>query len=273
MKFPKIISSKKRIFFGVYTLVAFLAVHIGNENSFLEIIRIPSYYSDLFLALSCSFALAFYLNRLSKWLEKKFSWDGQSKPRLKAQILYGVLFPTVLLLSIEAVYLSMINIRLEDSSILYLELPIIFVLCLTINLGHIVLYQNTQVKRLQQLPTVEEPQDSRKENFIVQVGKGFLKIPMEEVAYFKIQNKLTFLITQNGQSYLYDYPFKEIIEDLPSESFFQLNRQVIAKRNSIVKSLHTNTRRLQIQLSPSIDEQVFVAKTKASVFLNWLQSA
>ena len=265
--------SNKRIFFAVYTLVAFLAVHTGNENSFLQIIRIPSYYTDLLLALLCSFALGFYLDRLCKGLEQKFSWESQSKQRVRLQLFYGVLLPTSVLLGIEGIYLSVINIRFEDSSILYLELPIIFTLCLIINLCHIVFYQNSQVKRLEHLSALEKPQNVYKENFVVQVGRGFLSVPLDEVAYFKIQNKLTFLITQNGQSYLYDYSFKEIIDALPSESFFQLNRQVIAKRNSIIKSKQTNTRRLQIELSPSIDERVFVAKTKASGFLTWLQSA
>ena len=266
---PKDKIADRWMFFFTYPFIAFLAVHIGNENSFSQLLRIPSYYSDLFLALCCSFALGLYTRRLCVWLEQKFSWIEEPKRRLMAQLILGVILPSGLILGMEAIYLSLLNVKLKESSIFYLELPIIIILCLLINLIYIVLLKNYQTTELQKSL---ETREDYKENFVVQAGKSFLSIPRDEVAYFKIQNKLTFLITKNGQSYIYDFPFKSIIDGLPPEEFFQLNRQVIAKRTNIKNSIQTETRRLKIELSPSMDEQVFVAKTKASDFINWFQS-
>lgn len=258
--------------FFFYTFIAFLAVHIGNENRFVELIRIPSYYTDLLLALCCSFTLGYYIHELVQWMELKFPWLEVPKTRLIAQLLLGVILPSAVILGLEVIYLSILNIKLENSSIFYLELPVIFILCLVINFLHISLYQNYLTRRLRKKGNSEKERTDYKQNFVVQAGKGFLNIPSDEVAYFKILNKLTFLVTQNGQSYLYDFLFKEIIDGLPPEEFFQLNRQIIAKRSSIVKSVQTDTRRLKIELTPSMEEPIFVSKNKASNFMTWLHS-
>ena len=256
-----------------YPMLAILVVHVGNENSFEELLQIPSYYTDLLLALGCSCAVGWYIDKLVRWMDAEITWSAAFKKRLVAQLLLGVALPTLISVGIEVIYLSFLDIIIKDSSIFYLELPLIFMLCLIINLIQLVRYQNSFASEFQKSTTIESDEKEHKRYFAVQAGKGFLNIPVDEVAYFKIQNKLTFLITQDGQSYIYDFPFKEIMESLPPEAFFQLNRQVIARRNSILKSHPTKTRRLEIKLSPSLDERVFVAKTKASGFLDWLQSA
>lgn len=256
------------MFILIYPLIAFLAVHIGNENSLRQLLQIPSYYSDLLLALCCSFGLGWYTRELCMWLEIKFSWTEDPKQRLIVQLILGVILPSSVILFIEAIYLSILNVKLEDSSIFYLELPIIIILCLMINLIYLVLLKNRQTPEIQNVLEKE----NYTENFVVQAGKGFLSISRDDVAYFRIQNKLTFLITEDGQSYLYDVPFKSIIDGLPPKEFFQRNRQVIAKRNNIKRSIQTETRRLKIELCPTMEEQVFVSKTKASDFINWFQN-
>ena len=260
------------MFFFIYPLIAFLAVHIGNENSFSELIGIRSYYTDLLLALFCTFALGWYTRRLCVWLEQKFSWTTEPKRRLMAQLFLGVILPSAVIIGLEVIYLSILDIDLEDSSIFYLELPVIFILCLIINFLHSFLYQNYLAQNLGKKQGIKKERTDYKQNFVVQSGKGFVNIPSDEVAYFKIINKLTFLVTQGGENYLYDFAFKEIINGLPPEEFFQLNRQIIAKRSSIIKSVQTDTRRLKIELAPSLEEPIFVSKIKASYFMTWLHS-
>nr|WP_299340134.1 LytTR family DNA-binding domain-containing protein [Allomuricauda sp.] len=265
------IPSDKWMFVYIYPLLGLLVVHIGNENTFKELIQIPSYYYDVALAITCSCMLGIYIKRLFLWMNRKLPWNQRPKKRFAVQFLLGIVLPTTTLIFIETVYLFLLNIKLEDSSIFYLELPLIFIFCLLINLIYTVLYYNQLVKGFQKQEKNYMVKD-HKSHFVVQKGKRWLNIPLDEVAYFKIEHKLTFLVTHTGESYLYDMPFKEILPSLPDTDFFQLNRQVIAKRNSILKTIPTRTRRLEIELSPHTDDHVFVPKTKTSNFKTWLTS-
>jgi hypothetical protein len=270
MNDAKISISDKWMFIYVYPLLAMFVVHIGNENTIVQLLQIPSYYSDLVLALGCSFAIGIYLKKLFEWMDRKIPLADELKRRLSAQLLFGIVLPTAILFLIESVYLGFLDIKLEDSSIFYLELPLIFIFCLLVNLIYFVLNYPQYV---QSFPDQISPKKNGKSHFAVQKGRRLLNIPIDKVAYFKIQNKLTFLVTKEGESYMHDFPFKEILPGLPHDEFYQLNRQVIAKRDSIIKSIPTDTRRLEIELFPSTDDEVFVPKTKTTEFKIWLQSA
>ncbi len=256
----------------VHPFLALLVVHIGNENTLSQLLQIPSYYSDLALALGCSLTFGLYIKKMFIWMDKKYPWNNDPKKRFAAQLLLGIVLPTIVLVSIELIYLRLLDIKIEDSSVFYLELPLIFIFCLLVNLIYSLLHYNQLFKGFQKQSDFHET-ENHKSHFIVQKGKRWLNIPLDDVAYFKIQNKLTFLVTNQGESYLHDFPFKEILPSLPQNEFFQLNRQVIAKRNSIVKTIPTDTRRLEIELCPSTHDEVFVPKTKITDFKTWLQSA
>ena len=71
MKTKTALISDSWMFFYVCPLLAILVVHIGNENSFAQLISIPSYYSDLVLAICCSYLLGLYVKYLVFWMNKK----------------------------------------------------------------------------------------------------------------------------------------------------------------------------------------------------------
>jgi hypothetical protein len=41
----------KWMFWGLYPAIALLAVHIGNANTFAQLLKIPSYYTDVLFSL------------------------------------------------------------------------------------------------------------------------------------------------------------------------------------------------------------------------------
>lgn len=261
---------KKATYLGFLVLIALGAVHIGNENSIGELLRIPSYYSDLLLALSCSIGLGFYIKKLNTWLNQKMDGTKELKKRILYQSVFGIVAPSTVICGIEILYLHILNIKIGESSILYLELPLILLLTLLINLAFLVLDQIPYSSASN--PKAIKNKPAFKKHFIVQFGQKFINVPSGEVAYFKIENRLVFLVTANNKCYLYNSTFKELLQDLPPDDYFQLNRQVIAKRESILESTHTATRRLQIQLQPSLEQEAFVSKIRAGQFMEWYQN-
>lgn len=245
------------LFIFVYPVIALAVVHIGNDNSFGELLRNPTYYSDILLALGCTYLLGLYFNRLYKNLPRE-----RSPLQL---ILKGFVLPVVVLMCIEMLYLIIIDIPLEESSMLYLELPVVAIFCILINLIYLL------ISKLIEQHLSQEGTKPYQEQFIVNKGSKQQVVPLEEVSYFYIEQKLTFLVTFQGKHYHFDCALKDVMPLLSPKSFFQLNRQVIAHRNSIVQYEKTETRRLRVALQPTFSEPIFIAKSNAVRFDQWMK--
>lgn len=255
-------------------LLALASVHIGNDNTPGELIRMPTYYSDLALALICTFGVVLYLRRLYIYINRVYGWHASSRNRFFWQSLGGVVLPTIVVIALEVFYLLVIGIGLKDSSVLYLELPLVFVFCILINLIYTMLYHRSSLLELQQSDEGAEPEvklQAGLRNYAVQSGAMVLNIPADRVAYFIVLEKQTFLVTIEGKRYLYPTPVSRLEEMLPVKDFFRLNRQVIATRSCIRQYENTDTRRLTIELDPSPGVPVHVAKARAAAFGRWLQ--
>lgn len=261
------------IFIFVYPVLALMAVHVGNGNTFRELLRIPSYYSDLVLAFVLTFGIGWYYRWFFFKLDKQFDWETEMGKRFTNQLLSGIIFPIVLLIGLEIIYLEFIlDIPLSDSTVLYLELPLVAVFCVLINLIYMILYfrkHHLVTTDFLKKQTTEKASNS-KTSFVINSGQKSLTIPIAEIAYFIILQKATFLVTKDGKRYLYDFTLDQISEEVGDTDFFQLNRQIIAHRQAIVSFERTETRKLKVELKPEPGEIVFVSKVKAPPFLNWL---
>jgi len=270
----------KWIFIFVYPIMALLVVHLGNDNSLQDLVEIPSYYSDLLLALFCTFGIGFYFRWLFFRIGETFTWDDQMGRRLIFQLIPGVLFPIVVSVSIESVYLVyFLEIPLAESSIFYLELPLIAVFCVFINMLYILLFfrraNRKLATRVEEMDTTKEefgdekPADS-KANFVVHSGYKAMKIPIAEIAHIHVYEKAAFLTTNEGKQFLDGSSLSELRSELPSKTFYQLNRQVIANRNAVLAFEQTETRKLKIDLDPPLDHEVFVSKKRSAEFVRWM---
>jgi len=63
----------------------------------------------------------------------------------------------------------------------------------------------------------------------------------------------------------------KIESQIDSEHFFRANRQYIVSRKAVKAAVQHFHRKLKLDLSPSPEEEVFISKTKASVFKRWLE--
>ncbi len=258
----------KWLFLFAYPVFAFLAVHLGNDNGFLKLLGMPSYYTDILFALICVYGSGLFIKKIAFTINNKIGWNQNLMKALRFQFVFGLLAPALIVVLAEIMYLQIIGIELGESSIFYLEFPLAILLLILINGVYLFMYsQTTYLIALNQKHRLE------RKNLIVREGNSAIKVPIQEIAYFIKRSNFIFLVTKNGNDYVYDHPFKSILEKLPSEVFFQLNRQIISSRSSIVKSTKTDTRRLKVELSPGTDSEIYVAKANATKFLKWLENA
>lgn len=265
------------LFWLVYPLMAVLAVHIGNENSLSVLLRIPSYYSDLLLALVCTYGVGLYYRVLFRRIDQRFAWQNGLKRRLVRHLVYGLVLPTLVIIGIEALYLVfLLEIPLHESSIFYLEMPLVATFCALVNLLYFSLYfRKHNLELAAELHSEKEKgaqaSASVRDYFTVDQGLRSLNLSVGDVAYFMVQQKNMLLVSEKGTEYLYDASLEKVKSEVSSADFFQLNRQVIAHRKAIDSYERTDTRKLLVHLQPSAAAPVYVSKSRAPEFLKWMK--
>ena len=264
----------KWIFVIICPLIAIAAVHIGNENSLQELVAIPSYYSDLLLSFGCTFLATYYI----KWLfKRKFFYVKWKNKDYLSLLLLGILSPTLVIIFIEVLYLEfLLDISFSESTILFLELPLILTFCLLISLFYINITSSAQKKQLEVNLSMQQESikiEERVKNFTFLVNKGAqaLVIHPVEVAYIFVDAKSLFIVTIDGKSHLYNSTLDKIENELDPSLFIRLNRKVIAQKNAIDSFERMESRKLKIKLIPESNQPYYVSKTNASKFQSWME--
>ena len=257
------------VFRLVYPLMILGAIHIGNDNALHDLVRMSSYYTDLLLAIVCTYGAGIYFRYLFQRMERQFPWDQPLKDRIRYQWRFGLLLPLLVILASELVYLSIfLGIPAVQSSMLYLELPLVLIFLLLINLFYFILYY--RMHHLVSARSTAAPSRSLDTpSLLVQAGAKVIRLPVHTIAYCRKQERLTFVLTLAGEMYWSDLPLEKIGEELGARNFYQLNRQVIASRQSIRAYTPTATRKLAIELQPVAQAAVYVSKAKATDFIQW----
>ena len=108
------------------------------------------------------------------------------------------------------------------------------------------------------------------ERFIVHVGKQMKIVPVEEIAYFNTENKIVYLVTNDGTRHPIDYTLEELEKMLNPKSFFRANRQFITNISSIVKMMPASKSRLELSLKPVTRHEVITSFERTADFRKWV---
>lgn len=109
-----------------------------------------------------------------------------------------------------------------------------------------------------------------RQRFLVNYKETYLPIPVQEVAYFYSENKVTRLVRPDGRWFPLPETLEELAEQLDPQHFFRANRQVIINMNSI-RGIHKHFNgKLKLELAPAHAEGVMVSREKAEEFRQWL---
>ena len=110
-----------------------------------------------------------------------------------------------------------------------------------------------------------------KSRLLIKIGEKMISLLMENIAYFSSEDKLVYAITSDAKRYPLDYSLEELETMIDPKTFFRLNRQYIAKINSI-QSIHNYFNgKLKLFLNPPTPKEVVVSREKASHFKQWLE--
>jgi DNA-binding LytR/AlgR family response regulator len=111
--------------------------------------------------------------------------------------------------------------------------------------------------------------DYRK-RFMLTIGTKIRSIETAEVAYFYSDEKITFLVTREGQNLPIDFSLDKLAVQLDPEQFFRISRQFLVGFNAI-ETVHTHFKgKLKLDLKPKSKIEVFVSGDRMTDFKEWL---
>ncbi len=119
---------------------------------------------------------------------------------------------------------------------------------------------------------LDKPKEEFKERFLVKKGSQLVVVKLSEVAYFKSDQKLSFLVTHDNQKYIIEQTLDQLTDQVDSKKFNRISRSRLISLESIDK-IHTYFNgRLKLELLPPEDEEVFVSRERVLGFKEWLNS-
>ena len=111
---------------------------------------------------------------------------------------------------------------------------------------------------------------SFKSRFLVKFGEKIQSVPVEDVAFFFSEERVTFLQTYSGKKYVLDSILEQVESQVDPEMFFRLNRKYLSHINAIEEVLSYSNSRLKIKLSHCTDSDILVSREKVSELKSWM---
>lgn len=106
---------------------------------------------------------------------------------------------------------------------------------------------------------------------LVKKGREFLVIRFEDVAYFFIENGVSYLIeTKSHYKYIMAQPLRNIELSVNPRYFFRATKKYLVNINAVVKFRPAKKGKLEVQLDPDPKEAIIISQLKAGMFKKWL---
>jgi two-component system, LytTR family, response regulator LytT len=113
-------------------------------------------------------------------------------------------------------------------------------------------------------------QPEYKSRFMVRIGQRITAVPIEKIAYFYSESKLTYIVTDENRRYPFDLPLDEIDVQLNPRIFFKINRQYIVSFSSIAEIHPYFKGRIKLKLNPDQQDEIIVSSERSPEFKKWL---
>lgn len=129
--------------------------------------------------------------------------------------------------------------------------------------------ESTNIQNLITRLTTGKPAEY-KDRFMVTLGTKIQSIKTEDIAYFFLEERVVFLVTNDNKTLPVDYSLDKLVQILDSRYFFRINRQYIISLHSI-HMVHTlSSSKLKLDLTPKPRHEVTVSLDRATDFKTWL---
>jgi DNA-binding LytR/AlgR family response regulator len=110
-----------------------------------------------------------------------------------------------------------------------------------------------------------------KTRFFIKLGTHCRSVMTDEIRYFFIVERSTFMKTMQGKIFDVDYSLDQLEKMLDPERFFRINRKFIINIDTITDIITWSSNRLKLKLSNEEENyDLVVSREKVSDFKRWL---
>ncbi len=226
-------------------------------------------YTTYFIDLAQGY-IAWWLGRMAIiWLDEKIPYEKAMSKRILVQIVMtNLAVQGWLIFATELVNYFFGDGPLPINFYTY-NLFIFFTWILVINGIYIGYYLHSQWRTTQSLREIDKK--LRFNGFEVQLGNTAKNINFENIAGFYIDEKTSYLLTNDMQHFIIDSPLRKIGPRLPQELFFRLNRKYIVHRDWIQGYKKGVNGKLLVDFKKemAIEDNQIVSRTTAPQFKRW----
>lgn len=120
------------------------------------------------------------------------------------------------------------------------------------------------------LACLQSKEKTYRTRFLIEGSTSFHTMPVDDVAYFRSENKITYAVPKKGRPCVIDLPLDKLGEQLDPDRFFRINRQYLVAVEAIRKVEPYFGGKLAVVLVPQTEQTVTVSKEKACLFKLWL---
>ena len=111
-----------------------------------------------------------------------------------------------------------------------------------------------------------------KKSFLVFRNNKYINVPTENIAFFYIKYESPMIMCFDRQEYFVNYSLDQIQNLLPEKQFYRLNRQYLINFNAVKEVEHYFARKLLVNPTIPMKDQLIVSKEKVTEFLHWLDN-
>lgn len=124
---------------------------------------------------------------------------------------------------------------------------------------------------LQQLGFVGVAAAHYKERIVLQKGREYVPMNVNDIAYFSTEHRIVSVFTHEGERYFTDKHLSDVEVELDPTIFFRLNRNYVAHIRAIQKFRPEAKGKIVIDLTPKPDDVVIVSQERAAAFRSWME--
>jgi two-component system response regulator LytT len=114
--------------------------------------------------------------------------------------------------------------------------------------------------------------ETTKTTFLIQSADKYIPVPVNDIAYFCVNNGITCICTFEGKKYNLTCTLDEAEKKVSDKRFYRANRQFIINCDAVREIQHYFNRKLTVKLKVPVKEAVIISKARASHFLKWMEN-
>lgn len=110
-----------------------------------------------------------------------------------------------------------------------------------------------------------------KSRFLIKIGSKYRSVEVKDIRYFCVQDKTTFLSTDQGREYPIDYSLDKLQAQLDQDTFYRLNRNCLININAVEDMIAYSSSRLKLVIKDEENSDLFVvSRDKVTDFKKWI---